>query len=88
MSKKEGYTFYFPAVDISMKPIEPVTGELAIVNLHVNVVFEWSNEIVVDIDDDGNPTEYKSGWLMKVLPQTVVYNGEKRITVAHTMKEK
>jgi hypothetical protein len=82
------YKFYSPAVDINMKPIEPIEGEMAIVNIHVEVIFEWSDKIVVDVDEFDNPIEYKSGWLMKVLPQTAVYNGENRITIAMTMKEK
>jgi hypothetical protein len=86
--KKEGFTFYSPNMDINMQPISPREGEMGIVNLYVHVVFEWSDSIVADVDEFDNPIEYKSGWLMKVLPETMVYNGEKFISVAQTMKEK
>lgn len=67
----------------------PVEGEMAIVELPVNVIFEWSDKIVADVDENNEPIEFTSGWLMKVVtPQTFVYYNEKRITIAMTMKEK
>lgn len=59
----------------------PVPGEIAIVNIPVKVVFVWSDRIVDEVDENNNPTSYKEGFVMEVLgPQTVVYNGEKRMT--------
>ncbi len=59
----------------------PITGEIAIVNLPVKVLFEWSDKIVEDVDEENNPVSYKSGYLMRVIPdQTFVYENEKRIT--------
>lgn len=76
------------------KPIgPPISGELAVVNLPVNVVFEFSDKLIddCDYDEDGNVIEasitYKSGFIMNILPQRLIYNGEARITVGHTMKE-
>jgi hypothetical protein len=75
--------------------LPPIAGELAIVNLPVKVLMEWSDKILVDedYDNDGNPIpgsqRYRSGFLMKVLPNQVwVYNNEKRITYAQSMPEK
>jgi len=50
-------------------------GDIAIVSLPVKVLFEWSNEIIDDYDDETNTiTEYKSGYIMKVFPnQKFIY---------------
>lgn len=71
-----------------IKDIKPITGEIAIVNIPVQVLFEWSDKIVADVDENDNPVEYKEGYIMKVLPnQSFVYNDIPFITVAHTFKE-
>lgn len=59
------------------------------VNLDVKVVFKWSENIVDDIDESGNPVSYTSGFVMHILPgQRVVYNGEKTIFLAQALEEK
>jgi hypothetical protein len=56
------------------EPSEPVVGEIATVNLPVDVLFEWSDKIVAEVDENNEPVEYRSGYIMKViLPQTFVY---------------
>lgn len=73
----------------------PVQNELAVVNLPVSVVFEWSDKIIEDADYtiDGQIIEssiiYKSGWVMQVLPgQRVVYQDHERTTIGFSFKEK
>jgi len=46
--------------------------EVYLVNVPVKVITEWSDEIVDDIDEEGNVVSYRSGWLLKVLPNQVV----------------
>ena len=47
---------------------EPLEGDWAEVNLRVHVIFKWSDKIVVDVDDFGEPLSYRSGYIMEVLP--------------------
>lgn len=88
--KGKGYEFH---IEEKKHYGPPLAGELAVVNLPVNVVFEWSDKLIddCDYDEEGNVIEssitYKSGFIMNILPQRVIYNGESRITVAQTMKE-
>jgi len=73
----------------------PVANELALVNLLVEVVFEWSDKILCDADYDesGNlipgTEEYRSGWVMAVTPnQRFVFNDHSRTTIAYAFKQK
>jgi len=64
------------------------SGDIRVVNLPVRVVFEWSDEIVADYDEETGYTEYTSGYVMKVLPdQKFVYKGEDSIFIAQAMRE-
>jgi len=52
-------------------------GDIRMVYLPVKVIFEWSDKIVSDHDHpESDWVEYTSGYIMKVFPQTIVYNGE------------
>jgi len=65
-------------------------GDLRIVNLPVQVVFEWSDKIVADYDSETDTIlEYTSGYVMKVLPeQSFVYKDEKSTFIASTFKKR
>lgn len=85
MAKPE-YNFH---IEERKQPTQPVVGEMAIVNnINVTVVFKWSDKIVADVDDEGNPVEYTSGFVMEILPQTIIWNKEPFYTIAQTQKEK
>lgn len=72
--------FKWEAVGIP-KQSDPIAGEIATVNIPVDVLFEWSDKIVADVDEHNNPVEYRSGYIMRVLtPQTFVFDGQERIT--------
>lgn len=64
-------------------------GDIRIVNLPVQVVFEWSDKIVADYDSETDTVlEYTSGYVMKVLPnQQFVYRGEETVFIAQTVIE-
>ena len=64
-------------------------GDLRIVNLPVQVVFEWSDKIISDYDSETNTIlEYTSGYVMKVLPnQSFIFNNEESIFIASVLKE-
>jgi hypothetical protein len=64
-------------------------GDIRRVNLDVTTVFEWSDKIPTDWDENGEPTEFESGFVMKVLPnQSFVYNGQKTTFLANARFEK
>ena len=66
----------------------PVEGEIAIVELPVKVIFEWSDKIVADVDEFDNPVEFKSGYIMRIIGnQSFVYNNEKRQALGFAFKE-
>jgi hypothetical protein len=68
---------------------EPRTGEIAEVTIPVKVIFEWSDKIVADVDEFNNPVEFRSGYIMKILPdQVLVYKDQKRLPIAFTTTEK
>ena len=71
------------------KEIPVNDGDLRIVNLPVEVLFEWSDKIIADYDSETDIIlEYKSGYVMKILPkQYSVYNNEKTTFLASTFKE-
>lgn len=55
--------------------------------LWVKSLYQWSDKIP-QYDDQGEIESYKSGWVMKVLPnQEFVYNGEENFFVASTFEE-
>ena len=55
-------------MDMSYSKDRIRTGDVCRVKLDVEVRMEWSDKIPCDWDDEGNPTDYESGWLMVVLP--------------------
>jgi hypothetical protein len=64
------------------------SGDIRIVTLPVRCVFEWSDEIVADYDEETGHTEYTSGYVMKVLPnQNFVYKGEDSTFIAHATRD-
>ena len=56
------------------------SGDIRIVNLPVQVPFEWSDKIVADYDSETDTVlEYTSGYVMKVMPnQQFVNKGRKQ----------
>ena len=58
------------------------------VTLPVTVVFEWSDNIVDEVDEITMlPISYTSGWVMTVLPgQQFVYNNESTLYIGSTFK--
>jgi len=69
-------------------PFTPRTGSICMVKLLVEVIFEWSDKIVADHDEESGETEYTSGWVMQVLPnQRFVHKGEECTLIAQAMKE-
>jgi hypothetical protein len=62
-------------------------GDLRVVSLPVEVVFQWSDKIVADFDSETNTVlEYTSGYIMKVLPnQEFLFRGEDTTFVAQTL---
>lgn len=75
--------------DFSKPSGDPVTGEIAIVNIPVKVAFVWSDKIVEDVDECGNPVSFRSGYIMEVLPgQSCVFENQPRKTEAYGYFEK
>ena len=53
----------------------PFNGEIGIVTLPVKVLFEWSDKIIVDNDSEtGEVLKYTTGYIMKIMPETIAYN--------------
>lgn len=68
------------------KPLKhnPIHGDLALVNLPVKVLFEFTDKIVTEWDEEGHPLEYTDGFVMKVLEgQSFVYTGQDSKRLAH-----
>lgn len=53
-------------------------GDIRVVDLPVNVFFEWSDKIIAEYDHETNEViKYTSGWVMKVIPgQEFVYKNQ------------
>lgn len=67
----------------------PKENDMAIVNIPVKVIFEKRDDIVVDVDDEGKPCEFKTGLVMQVVnEQGIVYNGEPALFLGNVMIEK
>ena len=66
------------------------SGDIRIVNLPVQVVFEWSDKIVADYDSETDTVlEYTSGYVMKVLSnQQFVYKDEPTTFIAQALIER
>lgn len=77
--------FNWELPDLPKDP-NPRKGQIALVNLQVKVAFEWRTDIVEDIDDNGDSV-YTSGWVMRVLPQEVVFNGHEFYSLGYTVTE-
>ena len=60
------------------KPVPIAPNDIRRLELMVDVVFEWSDEIIAEYDYDTNTVlEYTSGYIMKVLSgQSSVYQGQ------------
>lgn len=71
------------------KQIPIIDGDVRIVNLTVKVIFEFSDKIIADYDCEKNIVlEYKSGYIMKVLPeQNFVFKDEKTIFLSRKFKK-
>jgi hypothetical protein len=62
------------------------SGDLRIVDLPVQCLFEWSDKIVADYDEESGYIEYTSGYVMTVMPnQKFVYKDHKTTFVAQAM---
>ena len=66
------------------------TGDVRVVNLPVQVVFTWSDEIVADYDSETDEIlGYTSGYVMEVIPgQRFVYKGEETVFLFQAMVDK
>lgn len=49
-------------------------------------VFEWSDMIVDEINEDGTVASYKEGWLMKPIPRTYVFKNQPYKKLYNTTK--
>lgn len=60
------------------------SGDIRIVNLPVQVIFEWSDRIISEYDSETDAVlEYTSGYVMEVLSnQYFTYKGEETVFVA------
>lgn len=68
------------------KELQVLQGDVRIVNLPVRVLFRWSDEIVDDVDDQGKPVSFKSGWVMDVIGnESFVYKGHDTIHLWNTV---
>lgn len=64
------------------------SGDIRVVQLPLKVWFEWRDDIVADHDEETGYTEYKSGFVMHILPsQSFVYDNQPTIFIANTVKE-
>ena len=65
-------------------------GDIRVVNLPVQALFVWSDEIVADYDSETDTVlEYTSGWVMKVLSgQTFVYQDQETTFLSQVFIEK
>lgn len=54
----------------------PRDGEVREVTVPVQAVFRWSDMIADEVDEDGNVLSWKSGFIMDILPQKILYQGE------------
>lgn len=85
MSKENEFGWEVPK---HIPKTEPEHGDLRVLKLPVKVIFEWSDKIVSQVDEENNPVEYTSGYIMKVLGgETFVYKGEESQYIASTMQE-
>jgi hypothetical protein len=81
---------------IKFKEQPPITnapianGDIRIVELPMEVLFEWSDKIVADYDSETDTVlEYTSGWVMHILrPQKHIYNNQPTQLVASAFIEK
>lgn len=87
-------TYKFHTIQITPSG-PPLPGEMSIVTIPIQVIFEWSDKIIADADYDENGSiiessiEYKSGWIMIPLPnQRIVYTDQDRVIIGQTFKEK
>ena len=65
-------------------------GDIRVVNLPVQVLFVWSDEIIADYDSETDTVlEYTSGWVMKVLPgQIFAYQSQETTFLSQALIEK
>lgn len=87
MSKTEdNFTWEYPGITNNPSVKD---GDIRLVNLPVQVGFEWSDKIVSDWDENGDPLDYTSGYIMRVLPdQSFIYNSEESMFIGASFTKK
>jgi hypothetical protein len=87
MENKKDDSFFW--VEPTYNKDEGITqNDIREVTLPVKCTFRWSDQIVADVDENDNPVEYMSGWIMEVIPnQTFVYNKQETILYCRTAEE-
>ncbi len=68
---------------VSAHPPEP--NELRIAELQVKVLTKWDDKIPVY--DEGEIVGYESGLVLEILPQTIVYTGQKTEFLGHLVNK-
>lgn len=53
-----------------------VEGAVCSVEGIFDFIFEWSDKIIDEVNEDGTVSSYKGGWLIKPIPRTYVYNNQ------------
>ena len=73
--------------ELEKSPKKPIyDGDLGVANLPVKVIFQWSDKIVDEYDAETKTTKYKSGYIMKVLPdQSFVYQNQEYILIGNLL---
>ncbi|MBN2776822.1 MAG: hypothetical protein JXR36_04225 [Bacteroidales bacterium] len=65
--KKDEFTWH--QMELNQRHDVVSSGDLRIVNLPVEVIFEWSDKIIVNYDSETDTVlDYTSGYVMRVLP--------------------
>jgi len=74
MSKSETYDWAVPPNNDRAIIAE---GDVRCITLPVKARFTWADKIIVDYDTEtGKVLEYRSGWVMDILPEQLVYYNE------------
>lgn len=68
------------------RPIEH--GNIRRITLPVDVVCKWTDKIVDEYDDEKDEViSYKSGFIMEVIPQSIVYKGQDTVFIGQSIME-
>jgi len=62
-------------------------GDIRLVTIDARVVFEETDKIVADVDENDEPVEFKDGFLMHILDKTYVYRGEETVLIGQSCLE-